>query len=194
LGSDEWFCAYYSRALANAVDKEDCRHRCVALWRALHTLTPVQTVEKDTSQIIRHLQEKAPVIALTRRGTDSLDITQWEVRSVDLDFTRNPLSRNNFALCKMSPAEYCNGIIFTDNQHKGEVLLNFLEQIAHKPKRIIFVDDSLKHVESVSIVEKEGIEYVGIRYSGADHFVQTFDAEKCDKKLERLLQILQAEE
>jgi len=190
LGSVEWFFSYIERALAKAEDREKCLRRCVSLWKALQSLIPVQLLEKEAAQIIKTLQKKAPVIALTAREPDFKHVTQQQLCSVDIDFKISAPAPGEFHLSKIPIAEYCDGVLFAGGYHKGEVLLSFLEQIEYKPKRIVFSDDNSYEVKRVAIVEKEGIDYIGIRYAAADHYIQSFDADECDEMLKSLMQTL----
>ena len=57
------------------------------------------------------------------------------------------------------------GILFCDIFSKGDCIRSFLEYRGWTPKKIVFIDDSLKNVSSVGeFCCKNEIEYVGIEY------------------------------
>lgn len=49
---------------------------------------------------------------------------------------------------------YKNGIIVTNRRNKGEILVSFLKRISHKPKLIIFIDNSADKLEDVQAAVK----------------------------------------
>lgn len=58
-----------------------------------------------------------------------------------------------------------DGVLFCDIFPKGLCVQNFLEYIDWMPRKIIFIDDSLRNISSVGeFCEQNGIEYVGIEY------------------------------
>jgi FMN phosphatase YigB (HAD superfamily) len=60
--------------------------------------------------------------------------------------------------------------LFCDGFYKGPALKAFLQGKPDlKVKKIVFVDDKLKNVESVKVAAQElGINFVGIRYGHTD--------------------------
>ena len=51
----------------------------------------------------------------------------------------------------------------------------------------IFIGDKLHHVESVEkAMQSKNISYVGIRYSGADHYVADFNPEQAEREYNQL--------
>lgn len=64
-----------------------------------------------------------------------------------------------------SGALFKDGVIFTNQHRKGEVLALFLERAQIKPKKILFIDDSLEQIKGVEIVtEGMGAEFMGFHY------------------------------
>ncbi|RYE05750.1 MAG: DUF2608 domain-containing protein [Rickettsiaceae bacterium] len=61
---------------------------------------------------------------------------------------------------------YKAGIVFASRFSKGEVLAAFLEKIKYKPKKIIFVDNQLKNIQSVEkYCDEQGILFTGFFYN-----------------------------
>lgn len=61
-----------------------------------------------------------------------------------------------------------SGIVFTSAVSKGQALKAFLQYAGIAPKKIIFVDDKRKHLESVEEIAKSyNISFIGIEYTAA---------------------------
>ena len=62
---------------------------------------------------------------------------------------------------------YKNGIITTNRRKKGEVLINFLKRISHKPKLIIFIDNSVDKLDDVKSAVKslKNVKLIIVEYS-----------------------------
>lgn len=73
----------------------------------------------------------------------------------------------NYYNGEVSYATFSDGILFCISWDKGSVLRAFLSKIpSYKFKKIIFIDDKRRHLESVRQVADEiGSEFVGIEYT-----------------------------
>ena len=71
---------------------------------------------------------------------------------------------------------YSRGVFFVgDGPDKGEALLAFLDKIALRPTRVVFVDDKPHHARSVdAVMTAAGIPCVAFRYGAADEKVRAF--------------------
>lgn len=59
-----------------------------------------------------------------------------------------------------------DGVVFTCMASKGEVLEAYLQFANIKPRKIIFIDDRLKHLETVAdFCKKFNIQYIGYEYT-----------------------------
>ena len=79
-----------------------------------------------------------------------------------------------------------HGIVFCGSTSKGKILCQLLNDHEYVPEVIICVDDSRKHVEDIKRHVHEqhpAIEFIGIRYSAADHQYQLFDATAAHQEL-----------
>lgn len=76
-----------------------------------------------------------------------------------IEFAQFPSFRGTFPL-------YQDGILYSNIiPSKGEVLAAFLDRIAVKPARVIFVEDTLENLQSVEAeMQKRGIPFIGIHY------------------------------
>jgi hypothetical protein len=67
---------------------------------------------------------------------------------------------------------FVKGIVFTNTVSKGQALNAFLKYAQFTPKKIIFIDDKRKYLESVEeIASAHNIPFMGIEYTAA-HDIQ----------------------
>lgn len=121
---------------------------------------PLRTVESITAQFVQNLQSKGHLLfGLTARertkwyqtpmpGIDVLTVDQ--LNSCDIDFQNNQMPLM-FRFLE-SDSEYFKGIFFCDVDAKGDYLIKLFENASYLPKRVVFIDDKLSQVESVSSV------------------------------------------
>jgi hypothetical protein len=77
------------------------------------------------------------------------------------------IPRKHYAHCNTHFCAFVDGMLFADGGDKGEVLKAFLSKFPqYKFKKIIFVDDKLKHLKSVEKTSAAvGAEFIGIEYA-----------------------------
>ena len=169
LGSDQWF----KSLLANG----NTVPQAIALWEQVQKVTKVQAVESVTPQIIRHAQEQGlRVMALTARPSDLATVTERQLASVGVDFQKSPPAAHDLGNASQGATHYTNGIEYIGpSLSKGQALVEFLSRIGWKPQRVVFVDDLLKHNQTVNAsLDQTGIENYEFRYGAADSKVQAF--------------------
>ncbi len=158
----------------------------------------IQPTEEFLPELISRLQVKGiKVIALTAMYWGNIGIfsaiEDWrieELNGLGYDFS------NSYALpaailavpeSAYSPL-YKEGIIFTGKVPKGIALKTFIEHSGWRPKKVIFIDDTLKFVESV---ENEmaacGIETVSLHYLAAEYTPGEFSEEIAELQLNTIL-------
>ena len=137
---------------------------------------PVVTVEKETSQLVKDLQQNGcEVYGLTARerqmwyqtsceGIDRMTIKQ--LKSLNILFQRQMPSF-------MQDTEFFKGVYFADTDAKGDYLRKIVEK-GERPK-FIFIDDKRSQCESVSSALKElGINHECYWYCAADAKAEGF--------------------
>lgn len=149
LGSKEWR-AYIK---AKTGKKAGNWHDILTLYLARNY--PVVTVEKETAEFVRCLQNRGnAVFGLTARerqkwydtpvqGIDAL--TALQLSLVGIHFTDHP----SFSYLYDDP-EYYQGVFFVDLDLKGDYVTKLFKNQKQLPERVVFVDDKKKHVESVA--------------------------------------------
>ena len=142
----------------------------VISWERAHNLwietlpsVAMQLVDNIIPEIIQKIAGNEKVFGLTARPPDIATITFSQLDQLQIGFEQTE------SLNLKQGTSYDRGIIFCDRGNKkSEVLIPFLRQI-ELPKRIVFIDDKLSHVQDVeSCLASLGVEFVGIHYVKSD--------------------------
>lgn len=145
---------------------------------------PIVYVDKKFVEIICYLQKKnVKVIALTNglvgscgyvKSMEGLLIQQLHDLDYHLEKSWPDLKNAQIYISKSKDRKilFEEGIVFANKSisktSKGESLLAFFKYSGFYPKKVIFIDDKLKNLKSVSsVLEKEGIEFIGFEYTKA---------------------------
>lgn len=143
--------------------------------KALHTL-----VDDRSIRLVQNLQRnKIPVIAFTAapstvRGVDEPGVWRVdELKRYGFDFSPAFPNSNFLELPKKANQQHFplfkSGVLYSSFHNKGDILIVFLQQIGLKPNKVIFVDDELKHVQSVvTSLDEQSIPCMGIHYTAAN--------------------------
>ena len=162
----------FKRLIAGYTDRD--------LFREIRMKAPHTLVDDRSISLVQKLQQnKIPVLAFTAAPSVVQGVEQPGVWRVDelqrygfdfspafpnLDFLEFPKNANqqHFPLFK-------SGVLYSSFHSKGDILIAFLQQLELKPRKVIFVDDELEHVQSVvARLDKQGIPCIGIHYTAAD--------------------------
>ncbi|MEZ5314721.1 MAG: DUF2608 domain-containing protein [Chlamydiales bacterium] len=185
LGSDTWAAYEIKKRMASTgMTKVEIMDSFIPLWHHILMEAKFKAVEPSTAGVIRKLQKQGnTVLGLTARYVEMAYPTIDQIHSIGIDFTLNTLK--NFDCEIEGGAKYLEGIIFVGLKNdKGETLIRFLNQLNYRPKKILFIDDKEKNLQSVSLAcQKEGIQFLGLRYGYLDSFSKTFDCTLADSQL-----------
>ena len=126
-------------------------------------------------------------MAMTARTLDIAEKTAQQLHSVGIDLSQNTVLKTDLLIEKKAlesedDAKYTKGILFVgESNNKGKVLAHFLRINKLSPKKIVFVDDKVKHVNNVGIALQElKIPYFGFRYGAVDDKVKQFNQVMAD--------------
>lgn len=150
------------------------------LFREIRMQAPHSLLDERSIDLIQYLQHnKIPVIAFTAapskiHGVE--EIGAWrvdELKQHGFDFS---LAFPNLTFIELpkNPSQqhlplFKSGVLYSSFHSKGDILIMFLQKIGFKPTKVVFVDDELKHVESVvAALDQENIPCVGIHYTAAN--------------------------
>lgn len=195
LGSDQWFEHYLHQqiskrlkdGLPEAKATSEGLLRALTDWKSIQRVTSVQLVEQVTADLIAKHQKTIKVMGLTARPIDLADATYKQLNSVGVDLTKSAAFPNDLILNQGGGdvnfiAKFQKGILFSGNSAKGPMLLKFLALANVSAKKIIFVDDKQKNVDSVdkALDTLPGITHTSMRYGAADKKVDNFDSKIAD--------------
>jgi hypothetical protein len=211
LGSEVWFLWQMSllddpaTRFPGVKSYEDV----ILLQRALSDFVKMKPVQPELPEIIKKVQASGvPNMLLTSRNPALYPPTKKELDRLGIDFGNGrglpggPFDYHPYGFLKLSnikrwglPAQprtvrFQEGMLMTQGQHKGAMLRSFLKRARLKPKAILFIDDTIKHVLNV----EEGfggtaVEIVGLHYTRTEERVKAaFEADKAPMaaEMERL--------
>ncbi len=191
LGSDEWFQYYLKYQTSLLGNEQAALLRTLDLLRAIYATTNVMPMEKQTATVVHELQKKGTIMmGLTNRGPDAANMTFRHLGLIDIGLGETSPCKASFTLWRLPGTLYQRGILFTDGKNKREALSAFFQQLSWTPKRIVYINDHRKYLEEVSAFEKEGVSFIGLRYSVADIYLKNFDPKASDAQLEAFSTIL----
>jgi hypothetical protein len=190
LGSDEWFCYVVNQKIAEGLDYIDAINAALPVCYYAQFNLPLVATESAIPTLLTTLAEQQVyTMGLTARGLFLAERTHEQLINININFCMPEISSEELVLPMKYPCLYKYNIIFSSNNDKGETLLRFLDTINYHPDRIVFVDDKLYHVQAVEKAAlSRNIEYVGIRYSACDEYINHFDPVKADIQLQMLRQ------
>jgi len=184
LGSDQWY--YYIVRKYVEIDKlseEEAHKKTMAMWNKVQWIINLKAVEPTTPEIIKQIQTGGiQTIGLTARTLDIADKTLEQLHSIDVCLNCNTIYDKELMFKCDDEVRFKQGIIFVgENNNKGKVLVQFLQLIDYSAKKIVYVDDKMKHVVNVeNALKKIGVPYIGFRYGATDAKVAEFQTDTKD--------------
>jgi len=186
LGSDQWFTCFMEYAARIVIDEAEAFNLVIAIYDAVQYHINHKTVEPNIINIINAFQAIGiPVLGLTARSNRICVITQHQLTSLGIDFSRSWDSLP-FALGKLNNQTpvFHDGIIFCDGMDKGVCLDLFFKQTRLMPKAVVMADDKEKHLLAVKrVIENAGGRFIGVRYGCLDEKVARVDFQKATAEL-----------
>lgn len=178
----------YNNFLANKLQSRVSKRDAENLWGIILLNAHYKLVDSSIIDIIKTIQSKdIKTLALTNILTGSFgkvcSIEDWDINRLEnnnIDFKPSWSSIKEKKFTNFNPSEpgrppvFKSGVLFTSSVSKGEVLKAFLSYVRMKPKKIIFIDDKLKNLESVQkFCINENIEFSGFQYNAVKILDQT---------------------
>ncbi len=179
FGSDQWFYAMWKQLIASGKSDQQALETLLPMVFHVQFNTWLVPVEKNTIEVIDNLQKKGvTVIALTARSLELAHRTIEQLHHIGIYFTKTDPYECPIKYGDKKPGLYIDGIIFSGNYDKGEMLVNWFKQIKYRPKKVIFIDDKLKNLRSVEkALHNRDYPFIGIRYGYADDQIRNFSLE-----------------
>lgn len=147
------------------------KYRVQDIWALYMIQGERELVEPEIRDILFELKKsKIPTIALTAIGTKAFGPVQDPMRQRLKDLNNQGIS---FARGKTlerlywgDDSGFYQGIVFSGSQSKGEALKHYIQHIhKSKIKRVVFIDDNLKHVKNVlDMCAQLGLECYAFHY------------------------------
>lgn len=176
FGSVQWGEDFIRKLVLGGKSQAEAEEEVKYRWFSILPHIPMRLIETKTPKVLQDIHQKGiPVFGLTARFPEEVSYTLQRLRQFDLNFNKNYL---NCELSLKHAARFEEGILFCGTKNrKSDALLHFLQQNDLQPRKIIFVDDKLHHLEDLAnSLTRTPIEYVGIRFSGSDKRVKGFNA------------------
>ena len=193
LGSVAWRNHIRNKGKAAGLDAKQTEDVLDKFWSFVQPFVSVRLVDQNAPEVIQKLRgDKVLFVILTARDHYEKEHTLKQLESLNVALPQDEESRS---LSLPSPALYDHGILFCGENSKGAVVRAFLEEMGLQPDRIVLIDDLAKQLADVEgVVKEKEIEFVGIRFSGADARVKAFDPQIADLQWQYLPQLLTDEE
>lgn len=142
-------------------------------WIQAHIDCPVRPVEPSTPEWVRRFQEKSTyVFGLTHRYTDPelIDTTIRQLSEIGVDLSLKAPGGAHLPTCiEKLPAHalYHSGIIFADENEKGEALSAFLAAFDLKPPRhLVFIEDKVGNIKNLK--KHVHCDFTGLHYTAVE--------------------------
>ncbi|MCL5436558.1 MAG: DUF2608 domain-containing protein [Candidatus Dependentiae bacterium] len=162
---DAWFNEHVARLTSSGISPEAAVKETIIEQLVAHRKSDVCLADFDATELIAALQQQGiHVLALTARSVAFVDITYRELAEIFIRFVQADDDWNRcYVLHNLPrPAYYTPGVIFCAGNDKGKTLEQFLIRLSYRPKYIIMVDDTRKHVERLELMTSR----LGIAYDG----------------------------
>ena len=116
-------------------------------------------------------------MGLTTRTLAVAARTVQQLSMIGVSLEQGSIHSGDLQMHLKEPATYTQGILFAgDRNEKGTVLKQFFAEVGYSPSQIVFIDDKLKHVQSVEVAMKElAVPFLGFRYGVTDAKVKAFN-------------------
>ena len=136
-------------------------------------------MQKETPEVIRQIQKaRVRTMVLTSRNRHFAAVTLADLARMKIDFGAHTLQHAAIPARAFSIINdfdrkvlFTQGVFFTAGLPKGPALRNLLARMHWRPKAIVFMDDRLKHAESMEEsfgFPGSGVEVVAFRYGATD--------------------------
>lgn len=174
IGTHQWGDDMRETAIKNGLSKDKASSYQHKLFASVQPYLSVVPVEERIRSILKFLdQHKTPHFALTARPSSLRERTLQQLGILRHNFAKSFPAQKDPALLKPFLQE---GVIFSGDTPKGELLDLILQNSKSQPKRIIFIDDKLYNLESIekSMADND-LELISYRYGGADDYVSGYN-------------------
>jgi hypothetical protein len=175
--------------IASGLSREEALAIVLPMYFEVYNHIALSPVEPDSATVLSTLQNNGiPTVALTTRSLPLVERTKVHLKETGFNFATCNIFAKDLTLQIVKPALLTDGIIFCNDNNKGQTLLKILEACNYKPETVVFVDDKLSHlfdVENECLLNK--IQFIGIRYGRLDSIAAQFDSKRAEQQYITLL-------
>lgn len=177
-----WYKTAYDRLSRQGKSAEETKFILFQTHIAAMYSTTVELTDAKLPTYLAILRkQRTRTICLTaREGRCLLYATIRHLGDTQLDFTQaDPALSKTLSFPEIPDHDiiYSSGILFTGGADKGTVLKLFFDKTGYRPNHIVFVDDVLSNIESVSSCAAD----LQIQFDGF-HFTAPVPAHDCPIK------------
>lgn len=197
LGHTDWFYDKVHRLMNEGMSLEDSTRECYPEWIEVQKLCPVKPIEEAFIRALIQFQRQGNIVmGLTHRQPSIADSTLRQLNSLGLNFLSSAPIKNSLVVSSATPTLFEEGVMFTGEYNKkGEILVRFLSIIDKLPKKIVFFDDKISHVQDVeSALAELDVEYLGVHYTACEHVEKVYSPEIAEFQLKMTKTILSNEQ
>ena len=184
-GHANWFYDRIEQGKAQGIDEKTTIKQIFPHWLWSQKNTEVKPVESLTPGLIKKLQKNGiQMIGLTSRQVPLADTSLKQLTSIHISFKSDYLPKDTIAWTTFTaPTLMKDGVIFcSEYNDKGEVLHAYLEKINIHPKKVLFIDDGMRNLQSVMKAYSGEAVVLGLHYPlVAEAKKQGWDAQKVHK-------------
>jgi len=170
----------FAESLEKTIENRHSEEEAQKLWSIIWKGRFDEPVNPQLVSLIKDAQLKGiKVMALTNAWTGSFGIIpsleEWRIQELEgfgYSFKNSWNDTKPKVFINLKPKDpkrfpvFKSGIVFTCNLPKGEVLKAFLLYVGFSPKKIIFVDDKRKNLNSVeAFCHATGKQFIGFEYT-----------------------------
>ena len=153
LGTDDW----YEHAIGSLTEMGLSHHQAnlklAPINLKIKIATKMRVMDSGLPKCIRELQERGVfVLGLTARHPDLAAVTISKLAEIEIDFGRSRFPDQALQSPRLpglgNAFLFKQGVAFTDGSPKGKVLRQLIELTGSSPKRVLAIDDRIRHVHS----------------------------------------------
>lgn len=167
-GHANWFYDQIDEAKAQGLDENTTITKIFPHWLHSQQTTKVKPVEAITPALIKKLQAQGIIVlGLTSRQVPLAAITVNQLNDIDVHFSLPAFAQEKLSVEYQyaAPTLMSHGVIFcSDYNDKGQVLHAYLDKLNMTPAKIVVIDDSLKHLHSVTKAYSKEATVIGLHY------------------------------
>lgn len=174
IGTHQWGDYMKERAMRAGVPENEAKQYQYRVFGQLQDKLNVVPVENEVLDLLKTLEIKnIKHFALTARSAILKDVTSKQVETLKHNFSKSFPLQND--LTKIEKHLH-QGIIFSGDVPKGQLLKTIVENSPNEFDHIVFVDDKLYNLESIEkSFTNNPIKLESFRYGAADVFVNNFN-------------------